>query len=120
MFEQHLLRSSCIRHIYIINPRFILSGAHGIDGGFVSQTCWIQGVYVYRELQDRIDDVAYFGIPKDIALDGFLDNTDNKELCQLEPKLGKMPSENCKPMHKTFFLQVRTGTRFAVQFILAS
>jgi len=82
----------------------------------VSQTCWIQGVYVYRELQDRVDDVAYFGIPKDITQDGFLENTENKELCQLHPKLGKKPSEHCTAMHKTFFLQVSEQAIFLFRF----
>ena len=80
--------------------------AYGIDGGFVSSTCWIQGVYVYKELRSRIDEVAYFGIPKDMDLDGYLDNTKDKELCPLTPKLGKPKSENCVPLTKTFFLQV--------------
>uniref|UniRef100_A0A7M5X4M6 Innexin n=1 Tax=Clytia hemisphaerica TaxID=252671 RepID=A0A7M5X4M6_9CNID len=83
----------------------IIPEAHGISGGFVSQTCWIQGVYVYKELKDRIDEVAYYGIPKDITLDGYLTNTENKELCPMHPKLDKKPSEHCTHMHKTFFLQ---------------
>lgn len=83
----------------------IVPESHGIDGGFVSSTCWIQGVYVYKELKGRIDEVGYFGIPKDMDQDGYLDNTPNKELCQLVPKLGKPKSENCVPMQKTYYLQ---------------
>jgi len=83
----------------------IIPDAHGISGGFVSQTCWIQGVYVYKELKDRVDEVAYYGIPKDITLDGILKDSPSGELCPLVPKLNKRPSENCKPMEKTFFLQ---------------
>jgi len=83
----------------------IVPDAHGISGGFVSQTCWIQGVYVYKELKDRVDEVGYYGIPKDITQDGFLDNSDTQELCAMHPKLNKKPSEHCTPMTKTFFLQ---------------
>jgi len=28
---------------------------------FVTSTCWIQGVYIYKELKYRVDDVAYYG-----------------------------------------------------------
>jgi len=83
----------------------IIPGAHGIDGGFVSSTCWIQGVYIYKELRARVDEVAYFGIPKDIDLDGILHDTPNKELCPLEPRLSKKVKEGCTPMEKTYFLQ---------------
>jgi len=100
----------------------IIPDAHGISGGFVSQTCWIQGVYVYKELKDRIDEVAYYGIPKDITLDGYLTNTENKELCAMHPKLGKKPSEHCTHMHKTFFLQYQyfpfLVASFAILFYL--
>jgi len=81
----------------------IIPGAHGIDGGFVSSTCWIQGVYIYKELRARVDEVAYFGIPKDVDLDGILEGSN--ELCALIPRLGKKTKVGCKPMHKTFFLQ---------------
>lgn len=86
----------------------LLLGSHGIDGGFVSSTCWIQGVYIYKELRARVDEVAYFGIPKDIDLDGILNDTPNKELCPLTPKLSEKRKEGCTPMEKTFFIQVCT------------
>lgn len=84
---------------------FYRLGDHEIDGGFVSQTCWIQGVYVYKELKDRIDEVAYFGIPKDITYDGFLKGSEKNALCNLQPKLNDK-REDCEPMSKTFYLQV--------------
>lgn len=33
-----------------------------MDGDFVSDACWIQGVYVFKELMDRIDEVAFYGM----------------------------------------------------------
>lgn len=83
----------------------IIPDAHGIGGGFVSSTCWIQGVYVYKELKDRIDEVGYFGIPKNADQDGFLEGVPGQELCQLHPRLASDKKEGCRPMHKTFYLQ---------------
>ena len=64
----------------------------------VSTTCWIRGMYVYKELQSNTDNVAYFGIPKNISIDGILSNG---TVCVTQSK-----HSDCKPMHKTFFLQV--------------
>jgi len=83
----------------------IIPGSHGIDGGFVSSTCWIQGVYIYKELRARVDEVAYFGIPKDIDLDGIVDDSPVKQLCNTKPKLASEEVEGCRAMHKTFFIQ---------------
>lgn len=82
----------------------IVPDAHEIDAKFVSSTCWIQGVYVYKELRERIDEVAYFGMPIDMDQEGYLSNTIEKELCVLNPKSGKK-SNYCVPLSKTFFLQ---------------
>ena len=79
----------------------LVPGVNSVDGGFVSQACWIQGVYVYKELMNRPNDVAYFGIPKDMDLDGKLESG---ELCSVSPKLGVI-NKKCTPMQKTFFLQ---------------
>jgi len=65
-------------------------------------------VYIYKELRSRVDEVAYFGIPKDIDMDGILEDTPNKELCNTMPRLAKDVKEGCRAMHKTFFIQVRT------------
>jgi hypothetical protein len=83
----------------------IVPGAHGISGDFVSATCWIQGVYVYKELKSRVDEVAYFGIPKDVDMDGFLEGLPNENLCPVFPRLASEKKEGCRPMHKTFYVQ---------------
>ena len=75
---------------------------------FVGSTCWIQGVYVYRGLTRRNDDVAYFGITKDIDVDGMLDG----ELCKTWNRLDGVPNESCVPLKKTFFQQVISKIRF--------
>ena len=86
-----------------MNMCFLYLEQNGISGDFVSATCWIQGVYVYKELQSRVDKVAYFGIPKDMAIDGIYDDGD---LCPTINQFDKEPDPDCRPMHKTFYLQV--------------
>lgn len=88
---------------------WLIIDSHGINVGFVSATCWIQGVYVYKSLYGRVDDVGYFGIPADIDLDGYLPNTPEHELCMTMQKksngeVHKNPA--CKPLEKSFYLQV--------------
>ena len=70
---------------------------------FAGSTCWIQGVYVYKELSGRNDDMAYYGITKDIENDGMF----NGELCKSTEKLTGLRNEHCEPMKKTFYQQVR-------------
>jgi len=41
-----------------------------IDHNFVHSTCWIKGFFVYREMEERMELSAYFGIPEDINKDG--------------------------------------------------
>ena len=80
---------------------------HNVDGSFVSAACWIQGVYVYKQLVDDGPNrkiLGYFGIPKNMDHEGRIKGTG--ELCSLRPKLGVPSSPNCEPMTKTFYLQV--------------
>lgn len=81
----------------------IVPETHNIDGGFVSAACWIQGVYVYKELQTMVNRVAYFGMPKNMDHEGMIEGT--SELCNLRPKLGQKRNEKCIEMTKRFFLQ---------------
>jgi len=82
---------------------YIISDAHGVGGGFVSATCWIQGFYIFTDLWNRTDETAFFGIPRDIDLDGV---SPNGELCNTQPKMSKDFVEGCAAMEKTYFLQV--------------
>ena len=80
-----------------------------VDKDFVSAACWIQGLYIYREMKDRAKDAAYYGIPRDIGMNGV---TAKGTLCRTVDQEGnKMPLSECQPMSKTFFLQVHD--RFA-------
>ena len=78
---------------------------HAIDGDdtFVPRACWIRGFYVYKQLQTRFDKTAYFGIPKDMEMDGMM--TDGT-LCTTQYQFEREPNPDCKPMEKTFYLQV--------------
>jgi len=70
---------------------------------FLHAACWIQGMYVYKQLLDRVNDVAYFGMPKNIDQDGYINGTD--DLCEMVPRLDATPNPKCIPMDKTFYLQ---------------
>jgi len=74
----------------------IIPGAMGIDGGFVSQACWINGLYVYEEIRVHADDIGYFGVPQEIDKNGKLKSG---HLCNIHKQKG------CTEMTKTFFLQ---------------
>ena len=52
-------------------------------GDFVHSACWIQGFYIYTEMMDRIDQSGYYGIPKDIDMDGL---TADGRLCRTVPR----------------------------------
>jgi len=69
--------------------------------GFVGSTCWIQGVYVYKQLSHRNDEIAYFGITKDIDQDGMYEG----KLCKTIKRPENIRNEHCVPMKKTFFQQ---------------
>lgn len=90
----------------------IVPDSHNLGGGFVSSACWIQGVYVYKELREEVSQVAYFGIPKDMDNDGIYAGIKGADpsaihLCSTTKKLDGLapPTGYCKPMQKTFFLQ---------------
>lgn len=67
-----------------------------ISGDYVHQACWIQGFYIYKELKHNPGEFGYYGIPKDIEMNG-LNHAGHP--CYV----GNNP--NCQPMQKTFYLQ---------------
>jgi len=87
----------------------IIPGALGIDGGFVSSACWINGLYVYERIRYHANEVGYYGIPRDVNIDGVL--SDGKTLCSTSDRSHKA-NEDCTPMEKTFFLQYQYMTFF--------
>ncbi|XP_066928522.1 innexin inx3-like [Clytia hemisphaerica] len=74
----------------------------GLGSDFVHSACWIQGFYIYTEMMDRIEQSGYYGIPKDIDMDGL---TDDGRLCRSVPRGSRHKDPRCNIMHKTFFLQ---------------
>ena len=80
-----------------------------IDGGYVSAACWIQGVYIYRDLSGMPDDSSYYGLPLQINMNGL---TKKRNLCQsydkarrARPRQESRDKEECFEMEKTFYLQ---------------
>ena len=81
---------------------FLKDNSDGRVSSFISPTCWIQGLYVYKQLRTRFDAVAYYGLPKDLAQDGLVEGF----LCRTENKFN-LKNGACKPMERTYYLQVR-------------
>jgi len=78
----------------------IIPGSAGVSGGFVSSACWINGLYIYKDIKFHKNELGYYGIPKKIDHDGLLaDNGFAKIPCDSEKKA------NCIPMEKTFYVQ---------------
>jgi len=81
----------------------IVPGSSGISAGYVQQACWIQGLYIYKELEHNTDvrPISYYGIPKSLTTDGLYENG---KLCGMKDR-SRNENEKCQPMEKTFYLQ---------------
>jgi len=79
----------------------IVTNAAGMGGGFVGSVCWIQGLYIYKELRDRLSDCAYFGLPRNMDYDG-INSLGN--LCSTTDRGSDIVS-SCQPMEKQYYLQ---------------
>jgi len=78
----------------------IVPGTAEMDRGYVQQACWIQGVYIYKELNfDNHKSKWYeghYGFSNNLMNDGmFPDGT----MCNVEKN-----GEKCKALTKTFYL----------------
>jgi len=93
----------------------IIPGALGIDGGFVSSACWINGLYVYEEIRYHADEMGYYGIPRAINQDGIF--KDSGLTCATRDSSNRKV-EGCTPMEKTFFLQYQYMTFFLLAMAL--
>ena len=81
--------------------KFFILAVNSIDKSFVTTACWVQGLYVYKEMFHRTSDSAYYGIPKDVDSDGV---SETGALCSVLEKTKYNTS--CFAMEKIFFLQV--------------
>lgn len=91
----------------------IIPGSAGISGGFVSIACWINGLYVYKDVQYHDGNVGYYGIPRDINNDGMM----NGEVCSTTDTSHRKV-ENCIAMEKTFYLQYQYMTFLLLGLVL--
>lgn len=72
-----------------------------MNDDFVHSACWIRGFYIYEELLNRTHESSYYGIPKDVEVDG-IDN--NNALCRRINKAQHTYNSNCVPFTKMYFL----------------
>lgn len=73
---------------------------HDTTKDFVSKACWINGLYVYRDLPASASSF-YYGIPSDITKDGI--NTYGGT-CSTRG-VSHSPNEHCVELEKSFFVQ---------------
>jgi len=73
---------------------------HDTTKDFVSKACWINGLYVYRDLPAAASSY-YYGIPADITNDGL---NSLGGLCSTRG-VASSPNEHCVELEKSFFLQ---------------
>lgn len=73
---------------------------HDTTSGFVSKACWINGMYVYRDLTPE-QSSYYYGIPADISHDGI---NEYGTMCSTRGP-GQNVNQFCTGLEKTFFLQ---------------
>jgi len=72
-----------------------------VNSKYVGSTCWIQGFYVFQELQNRMKESGYYGIPRNMDYDGM---DPLGKLCSTVDRALE-PVENCEPMTKVYYLQ---------------
>lgn len=98
---------------YSDNINCVLPESIGAPGGFVKSACWINGLYVYEKIRYHVDEVGYFGIPREIRNDGMFPDG---SLCNSQDETTILHSPvKCEPLKKTFFLQYQYMT-----FVLAA
>lgn len=74
-----------------------------IDTDFVASACWIQGLYIYKEMYEQDHPGSYhFGMPRRISDDGM---TPSGKLCPTLTEDGHHLTDECVPMTRMFFLQ---------------
>uniref|UniRef100_A0A7M5WUJ7 Innexin n=2 Tax=Clytia hemisphaerica TaxID=252671 RepID=A0A7M5WUJ7_9CNID len=67
---------------------------------FVQETCWIQGFYIYHEMEDHLTNSAFYGIPEETSKDGM---NINGALCETKNRQ-KENQPHCRPMTRRYFL----------------
>lgn len=69
---------------------------------FVHSTCWIRGFYIYKELMTRPKESSYYGIPRDVEINGV---DSNEQLCRKYSKVTGELNPFCFPLTKMFYTQ---------------
>ena len=73
-----------------------------MSADFVSNTCWINGLYIYQNMTNRTSkEVGYYGIPLDVSFDSLY--RDGRP-CSVVTRHGRV-KPNYIPMEKIYYLQ---------------
>lgn len=80
----------------------IIPGTNGFSGGFASQACWINGLYVYEDIPFHKNELGYYGIPRVLTDDGV---DPDGEACNTQARQSGKEIKGCEPLKKTFYLQ---------------
>lgn len=75
----------------------IVPDHHSLSPNFVAEACWINGFYLFREIQSIPNELGYYGIPDDVKDNGMYKDGRNCEVKDTDP--------DCKEMERTFFVQ---------------
>lgn len=86
---------------YYCNKVYCTSPAQrNFDLEFVHTACWINGVYVYNELGSRLNDTNYYGMPRDVEIDGV---KEDGQLCRRLNKTNQLYDKACQPFKRTYY-----------------
>ena len=77
---------------------------------YLASVCWINGIYLYPELNVHMDKSSFYGIPTSLDYDGLYDvSTAGRApgICRTVPRFSssKMVNNNCRKMEKLYFTQ---------------
>ena len=82
----------------------ILRKETDLKSKFVHSSCWIQGFYIYPQMENHMKKSGYYGIPEAIETDGIMNGT--SYLCTTKMKFfNGIYNADCIPMERYYFTQ---------------
>jgi len=80
----------------------IMPGTNDISDKFASPACWINGLYIYEDIQAHEGHLGYYGIPRNLRDDGI---TEDGEPCSTVATQSRKVIKGCTARPRTFYLQ---------------
>lgn len=80
----------------------IMPPIDSLSSDFVADACWIQGFYIYEDVEIDHEEAAYYGIPSNLDYTG---KYPSGKLCIKDSPRPKKDNEDCQRLNKKFFLQ---------------